>query len=184
MGGGPLQVRHRHTAERIFHAHPDVATANLFTRIVCGDRDGVERMVTERPEAAREAGGPKQWPPLLYVCAGRLTVDAFAQNSVAIARRLLDHGADPNAFFPGGNDAIHYTALTLVIGQGEERAPFHPQARALAALLLEGGAEPYDGQLFYNISQSAPDDDVIWLLHLIYDRAIALGPQTDSTHPH
>jgi len=102
---------------------------------------------------------------------------------VAIAKLLLDRGADPNAYFWGGNELIHYTALTLTIGQGEERAPLHPQAPALAALLLERGAEPYDGQTFYNISQGALRDDIIWLLDLIHDRSLALGRQTDWADP-
>ncbi len=183
MGGGPHQVRHRHTAERILRAHPEIAAANLFTRVVCGDLDGVDRVLTENAFAARDVGGPKHWPPLLYLCAGRLTLPAFEQHAVAIARRLLDCGADPNAYFWGGNELIHYTALTLTIGQGEERAPLHPQARALAALLLERGAEPYDGQVFYNISQGALDDGIIWLLELIYERAIALGRRADWADP-
>jgi ankyrin repeat protein len=183
MGGGPYQVRHRHTAERILSQHPELAQANVLTRVVCGDRDGVERILAERPFRAHDVGGPKHWPPLLYLCAGRLTLPAFAEHSVAIARMLLDAGADPNAWFWGGNELIHYTALTLTIGQGEERAPFHPQARALAKLLLERGAEPYDGQVFYNISQGALDDDIIWLLDLIYDRAIQLGRKADWDDP-
>ena len=183
MGGGPLQIRHRHTAERILRQHPEIAHASLLTRIVCGDRDGVERLLVENPHGARDVGGPKRWPPLLYLCAGRLSLPAFAEHSVAIARMLLDRDADPNAYFWGGNETIHYTALTLTIGQGEERAPLHPQATALAALLLERGAEPYDGQVFYNISQGALDDNIIWLLELIYDRALALGRKADWDDP-
>ena len=183
MGGGPHQIRHRHTAERLLRQHPDVADANLLTLIVCGDRDGVERILTDSPFDARQVDGPKQWPPLLYLCAGRLTQPAFADNAVAIARMLLDRGADPNAYFYGGNELIHYTALTLTIGQGEERAPFHPQARALTALLLERGAEPYDGQVFYNISQGALRDDIVWLLDAIYERSIQLGRQADWADP-
>jgi uncharacterized protein len=183
MGGGPHQVRHRCTAERILRSHPEIAQANLFTRVVCGDRAGVERILAESPFNARQVGGPKHWPPLLYVCAGRLTLPAFAEHSLAIARMLLDAGADPNAYFWGGNELIHYTALTLTIGQGEERAPLHPQAKALAALLLERGAEPYDAQVFYNISQGALHDDIIWLLDLIYDRAAQMGRKADWDDP-
>src|SRR5436190_4929406 len=183
MGGGPHQIRHRHTAERMLRQDPEIAQTNLFTRIVCGDRDGVERILARSPFDARQVGGPKHWPPLLYLCAGRLTLPVFAEHSVAIARMLLDAGADPNAYFWGGNELIHYTALTVTIGQGEERAPLHPQAEALAALLLERGAEPYDGQVFYNISQGALDDEIIWLLDLIYDRAVRLGRQADWDDP-
>jgi hypothetical protein len=183
MGGGPHQLRHRHTAERILRRHPEIAQANLFTRVVCGDRVGVERVLADSPFNARQVGGPKHWPPLLYLCAGRLTLPAVAEHSVAIAKMLLDAGADPNAYFWGGNELIHYTALTLTIGQGEEHAPLHPQARTLAGLLLERGAEPYDGQVFYNISQGALRDDIIWLLDLIYDRSVQLGRKVDWDDP-
>src|SRR6266545_2490666 len=179
MGGGPHQIMHRRTAERILRRHPEVAHANLYTRVVCGDLNGVERILAERSAAASEPGGPKEWPPLLYLCAGRLSLAAVAEHSVDIARALLDRGADPNAYFPGGNESIHYTALTCVIGQGEEAAPLHPQAGALARLLLERGAEPYDNQVFYNISQGYLNDDAVWLLELIYQHSVKAGREAD-----
>ena len=121
MGGGPHQVMHRHTAERILRGHPDVANANFVTRVVCGDRDGVERMLAERPGAARDVFGPKHWPPLLYLCAGRLTLPSFADNSVALARLLLDRGADPSIANGAGK-----TPLERAVAGGHE---------AVAALL-------------------------------------------------
>jgi len=183
MGGGPHQTMHAHTAERLLRRHPELQHANLYTRIVCGDREGVERILADRPDAVSETGGPKGWPPLLYLCAGRLPLPAVRENSVAIARALLDRGADPNAYFPGGNETIHYTALTCVVGRGEEAAPPHPQAEALAALLLERGAEPYDIQVFYNVSQGHLNDDVIWLLDLVYNHSVRAGRAADWADP-
>jgi ankyrin repeat protein len=98
---------------------------------------------------------------------------------------LLDSGADPNAYHVGGNEDIHYTALTCVVGRGEEQAPTHPQARQLAALLLERGAEPYDMQVFYNAFAGhashghLAEDDLVWLLELIYQESIKRGRKAD-----
>lgn len=180
MGGGPFPVMHIHTAERILQAHPEIATENLFTRVVCGDLEGVERILRGRPAAAIDEGGPKQWPPLLYLCSARLGAPAFHQNSVAIARLLLDHGADPNSYYFGGSATIHYTALTTVVAQGEENLPLHPQAQALAALLLERGAEPYDMQVMYNAHFHG---DMQWILELMYEHSIRRGRAADWEDP-
>ena len=124
---------------------PELATANFFTAIVCGEIAEVERILRERPAAATEAGGPKgsaeaagthfilestpagppYWEPLHYLCFTRLDRPASNDNAVAIARLLLDHGANPNAFFFAGSS--HYTPLTGVIGAGEEGRPAHPR---------------------------------------------------------
>ena len=122
-GGGPHYAMAVHTAMRILKRYPEVARDSLYTAVACGDLEEVERVLTERPEAASEKGGPKEWPPLLYLCTTRLPRPAVGDNAVALARALLDRGADPNAYFPGGSPSIHYTALTCVIGEGEEDAP-------------------------------------------------------------
>src|SRR6188768_4125455 len=133
------------TAENMLRRMPELATANFFTAIVCGEIAEVERLLRERPPAATEAGGPKGsadaagthfilestparepfWEPLHYLCFTRLDRPASNDNAVAIARLLLDHGANPNAFFFAGSS--HYTPLTGVIGAGEEGRPAHPR---------------------------------------------------------
>ncbi|HYO13102.1 MAG TPA: ankyrin repeat domain-containing protein [Thermoanaerobaculia bacterium] len=186
--GGPERAMHRHTAGRILRRHPRIARDSIYTAIVCGDLEEVERILTERPEAACEIGGPRGWPPLLYLCNAQLPVAAASDSAVAIARALLDRGADPNADYPGGNPNIRYTALTGVIGRGEEQALPHPQAEALARLLLERGAEPYDPQVLYNVfadhaSRKYLGDDIIWLLELIHAHSVQRGRQADWNDP-
>jgi hypothetical protein len=104
-----------------------------------------------------EVGGPRQWAPLHYVCHS-----CFAD--LALARRLLERGADPNAYFPneygpmsalfGAAGVLHDPELTAVLLEhgadpnGEPRrgdALYHSveaEDPACLRLLLEHGAEP------------------------------------------
>jgi ankyrin repeat protein len=190
VAGDSDRARLTHAADRLLQRHPEIAADSIFTAVACGDVDGVRRILDEHPERAREAGGPRGWPPLLYLCTARLPGHpASAANAVTIARMLLDSGTDPNAYHRGGNEDIHYTALTCVIGRGEEQAATHPEARQLAALLLEQGAEPYDVQVFYNgfaghaSHGHLAEDDLVWLLELIYRESIKRGRQADWSDP-
>ena len=178
--GGPRQTMAHNAALRLLRRHPDIARANIYSAVICGDVEHVERLLRDRPALATEPGGPRNWPPLLYLCDGRLPFPAAGENAVSIARLLLDHGADPNVYYPGGSEQIHYTALTTVMGEGEEDAPPHPQARALVELLLERGAEPYDTQVFYNTHFHG---NVRWFLELIHPRSLALGRHADWEDP-
>ena len=158
----------------------------------------VERLLAERPQLASEkssvtasdrsgpgnAGdlfrdiGPKGWEPLLYLCFTRLPLAATNDNAVAIARALLDAGADPNAWFMAGGS--RYTPLVGVIGEGEEDRPPHPQRDALVRLLLDRGAEPYDIQVVYNTHFRG---DVLWLLKLIHEYSVKAGRAADWDDP-
>src|SRR4030095_5823013 len=84
---------------------------------------------------------------------------ALTKNAVEIATVLLDHGAKPNV---GWSDSENnFTALTGVIGGGEGGQSAHPQAEALARLLIASGAEPFDFQALYNTSLGP--DSTLWL---------------------
>ncbi|HXQ72761.1 MAG TPA: hypothetical protein VN844_19845, partial [Pyrinomonadaceae bacterium] len=110
MANGPAaHARRSNTALRMLKRYPEIARHSIHTAVVCGDPEEVERILAQRPEAACESGGPlrtrqrgelnKFWTPLLHLCYGRLPLAAASDNAVAIARLLLDRGANPNDYF-------------------------------------------------------------------------------------
>ena len=185
---GSERVTRMQDAGRLLEQHPELARANFYTAVACGDVSAVQDFIDARPGVVHEIGGPRAWPPLLYLCATRLPQQQASDNAVTIARLLLDHGADPNAFSLGGNADIHYTAFTWVMGRGEDLESVHPRARELVALLLERGADPHDGQVLYNVfadntSRHLLDNDIIWLLELMYAHSVRRGHKADWDNP-
>jgi ankyrin repeat protein len=196
--GGPAHVMALHTAKRLLERHPDIARDTIYSAIVCGELGEVERILGERPEAATEKSSgagydharagefedifrdipPKNWEPLLYLCFTRTSLPAANDNAVAMAKLLLDHGANPNAYFMAGDS--HYTPLVGVIGEGEENRPPHPQRNALAQLLMDRGANPYDIQVIYNTHFNG---DVQWYLEMAYANAVKTGHESDWADP-
>jgi ankyrin repeat protein len=102
-------------ARWLLDARPEI-TSDRWARVVLG------RSWDGQPN---EVGGPRDWPPLHYVCHS-----CFA--SVELARELLERGGDPNAYFPNENGPM----LALFGAAGVRHDP------ELTALLLEHGADP------------------------------------------
>ncbi len=186
------------TAMRLLAQHPEIARHDINTAVVCGDIDFVRDAIardprvavapTEGPSAYRAmAGGAndlygnlgaKGWTPLLYLAFTRLPIRASNENAVAIARLLLDAGADPNAFFHAGDS--HYTPMTGVAGEGEEDRPPHPRRDELTQLFLDYGANPYDIQDVYDLGFNA---EYLWWLPMIYAHAVKTGRADDWRDP-
>src|SRR5262249_1289295 len=155
-----------------------------------GDLEEVERILKHRPEAAIEPGGPqrrrqlsrneKLWTPLLHLCYGRLPTPRACDNAVAIAKALLDHGANPNDYFEVGSHPCRHTALCGVAGEGEDDGPPHPRKQELARLLMDHGAEPYDIQVFYNTHFHS---EILWLMELVYEYSVKAGRKADWENP-
>lgn len=169
---------HDRAAQRILRQHPEITRDSLYPAIVCGDLDEVERILAERPEAARERGGARGWTPLLYLCYTRFSHQPAVDNAVAIARALLDRGADPNDYYMAGD--ARYSALVGVAREGEQDAPPHPRREELFQLLLERGAAMYDMQVLYNTHFSG---DVLWWLELVYAHSVKRGRRSDWDDP-
>lgn len=158
---------HDRAAQRILAHHPEIARDSLYTAIVCGEIDEVRRILDARPEAAREAGGSRGWTPILYLAYTRFSHPQTLANAGAMARLLLDAGANPNDFYMAGD--ARYSVLTGVAGEGEQDSPRQPYARDLFGLLLERGAEPFDIQVLYDTHFSG---EVLWWLELVYTHTI------------
>ena len=114
---------HRTRAERLLAARPEIER-DPWVRLVLG------REWEGDPNAP---GGPLGWAPILYVCHS-----CFA--SPALARELLERGADPNATFTNeyGDMSVLYGAAGVV---------HDPE---LTRILLEAGANPDDGESLYH----------------------------------
>jgi len=146
-------------AQRLLERHPEIVRDSIHTAIAAHDLDAVGAFLRKDAALADRPSGFDGWTPLVRLAFTRLPNEALSRNAVAIAQLLLDHGADPNALFSDGTN--HFTPLTGVIGGGESNQPPHPQAEALALLLIARGADPVNGQALYNSSLGA--DDVTWL---------------------
>lgn len=152
-------------AALLLQAHPDLPTRSLAAAVVAADHVAVERFLAVDPAAARRPTGPLDWEPLLYLCYGRL--DRPAADVITTAGLLLRSGADPNAGFLWNGLVPPFTALTGILGNGEQgpqALPPHPHELLLARLLLEAGADPNDGQAVYNRMFAADDSHLELLL--------------------
>ena len=166
-------------AARILQRHPGLANGNIHAAAVSGDLAEVERILKARPSAGSERAALDGQQPLEYVCYGRLPLAAAADNAVAIAKALLNAGAPCQHPLPD-DDQAHFQPLTGVIGGGESIQPPHPTAEALATLLIEHGADPYDAQALYGNSLGA--DEVFWL-DFLYERSAQRGETHKWTQP-
>ena len=126
-------------AERLLSLHPRLGAATLYSALVVGDAATVESHLAKHPDLAHERGGPRDWLPLQYVCHSSLGNSSVASTDgfVAIARRLIALGADPNTRFPW----LHHGVNRPVLWGATRVTRMLP----LAELLLKSGADPNDG---------------------------------------
>lgn len=165
---GPTRWR---DAARLLARHPHLGRASIHTIAAVGDAEGAADVLAADPAAASVEGGPFAWEPLLYLTYSRLRPEGA--DPVAVARLLLDAGADPNAGYLWDGLPSPFTALTGVFGHGEQGAPEHPDEMALARMLLEEGAEANDSQTAYDRGLGdIATDDTDWLELLL---AFGLG---------
>lgn len=161
-------VNRRQRAAGLLRESPELAAASVFAAAAAFDLAALSAHLEKRPACANEAGGPRAWPPLLYLSYSRVPEAPPARDAVAAAHLLLRHGADARFHVDGrqGWGGWRWTALTGVIGGGEagpiNQSP-HPRARELAEILLDAGADPNDSQGLYN-SHFSPSNEWLELL--------------------
>jgi ankyrin repeat protein len=126
-------------AERLLALHPGTARATFHAALVVGEADMVERRLAEDPRQALERGGPRGWEPLHYVCHTSIGARTETREAglVAIARRLIALGANPNLRFPWR----HHEVERPVLWGAASVVRSVPLARAL----LDANANPSDG---------------------------------------
>lgn len=122
-------------AAQMLAARPEIAESGFPAAVLLGDIDRVRAEIDRDPAIAVRADGG--WTPLHAVCASRWhRLDpARADGLLAVARLLLDAGADPHGLTPAG-----WTPLRCAVAGAANPA--------IVALLLERGAVPTDHDLY------------------------------------
>jgi ankyrin repeat protein len=125
-----------HKADAVLAREPRIAGADLLTACVLGDARSAVRLLKTDPTSATKPAGPKQWPPILYLCFSRYLKarPTKERDFVKIARALLERGADPNSMFE--HEGFNETALYGAAGIANR-----PK---LTRVLLDAGADPDD----------------------------------------
>ncbi len=151
-------------AAAMLRRDPSLSARSIHTAAAAGDAATAAVLLARDRSLATAVGGPFEWEPLLYVAYSRLLSADRRRLAAAVARLLLENGADPNAGYLWDGTYL-FTALTGAFGYGEdaENQPPHPEAIGLARLLLAAGADPNDDQTIYN-RHFRPDNDYLELL--------------------
>jgi hypothetical protein len=161
-------------ARRLVERFPRLAGFSIFTAAAVGDLASATEFLRSDPGLASGEGGPFAWQPLLYLTYSRLG-PLPGTDPCAVAKLLLDGGADPNAGYLWNGLPSPFTALTGVFGRGEQGAPPHHQELALVSLLLEAGAEANDSQTIYNRGAGDIARDDTEFLELLLDFGLGHG---------
>ena len=111
----------REIADQLLRAEPRLAHADIYAAAVVADVETIRRLVTADPLLANRPGGPRNWPPLLYLCFSQYLRehDDLRDQAVAAADVLLGAGADAGAKFQfdkwGNNGTCLYGAARVLL---------------------------------------------------------------------
>jgi len=165
-------------AARLLERHPEIVRYNIHTAVAAHDVGVVRMFLRKSPDLVHDRSSFDGWTPLLRLAYARLPIEDVGAKAPAIARLLLEAGADPNASWSDGINA--FTVLVGVIGDGEGRQAAHPIAEEFARLLIARGADPFSPQAFYNTSLGP--DSTFWL-DLLWSESEKRGETSKWTGP-
>lgn len=130
----------------VLERRAELDTSDVYVAALLADHAALASALAASPELVNAFGGPRNCPPLVYLChsqLGKLDPE-FVRRQLDCARLLLAHGADPNA----GPKNEHGQTLSALYGTVKQ--PGNPE---LCALLLEHGARVSDGESLYHASE-------------------------------
>ena len=108
--------------ESLLQEHDWLARASIHTIAATGEVDAARELLDRDPSQASLVGGPHGWEPLLYLTYSRVPLGP-GRSAVAVARLLLEHGADPNAGYLWEGLVPPFTALTGALGRRRGTLP-------------------------------------------------------------
>jgi len=129
-------------AARMLAATPEIAGYSLATAVILGAADRVRTEIGRDPGLATRPDAQSGWTPLHAVSASRWhRLDpGRAEGLLAVARMLLDAGADPNGRTGGQGGHGGWTPLRCAVAGAANPL--------ITRLLLERGAVPGDHDLY------------------------------------
>ena len=126
-------------AKKLLDNYPALAGANIHTACASGDVDTVSRILQTEPAAAAAKGGPRNWPPILYV-TWSCFLTSRTDEMVRILKLLLAHGADPDSYWVNDSDWKESALYGCV----------ENNCVAAARVLVDAGANPNDNESLYH----------------------------------
>ena len=138
-------------AQAILAAHPELASADIYTAAVLGDDSAVQRFIESDPQSAAATGGPRDWDALTYLCFSRyLRLDETRSDGfLRAAKALLDAGASANTGWYEINHQPNPQWESALYGAAG--IAHNPE---LTRLLLERGADPNDDEVVYHTPET------------------------------
>ena len=129
-------------AARMLEATPEIAGYSFVTAVILGDADRVRTEIGRDPGLATRPDARTGWTPLHAACASRWhKLDpGRAEGLLAVARMLLDAGADPNGRTGEAGGHGGWTPLRCAVAGAANPL--------ITRLLLERGAVPGDHDLY------------------------------------
>jgi ankyrin repeat protein len=129
-------------AARMLEATPEIAGYSFATAVILGDAGRVRTEIGRDPGLATRPDARSGWTPLHAASASRWhRLDpARAEGLLAVARLLLDAGADPNASTGGQGGRGGWTPLRCAVAGAANPL--------ITRLLLDRGAVPGDHDLY------------------------------------